>query len=188
MILQPDDRNNLRNITDVFVTLQDSAAPFFHLLQSTSFIEANKIAIPQLLLEVFKKNWSQMDIRERTFSVGRSISSTISTRFNYLVLLCKSSLDLVIVLIKAVVSTILKIVVHSQEPAKHWRHFGVALFTIINSTFGIITPKYANLSQLFFSVTTLSIKGKNVKDKINNLIIEVQNRWQRVHQQAINQQ
>lgn len=184
-MIQPAIRdNNLVAMTDAFETLRDKAAPLFHLLQSTSFIEGNKIALPELIADVFKKSWGEMNHRERCLHIGKNICSMFSKRFDYLILVCKSSLDFIVATIKAIAATLLKWVIKSQDPAKHWRHTGVALFTIFNSVFGIITPKYANLSQLFFSVTVLGITGRNVKDKINNLIIGVQNRWQQAQQTA----
>lgn len=186
MIPQPTARNNnLTGITEAFDALKTSATPLVHLLQSTSFIEGNKIALPQLVHRVLQKSWSQMTRKERAAHVGKEICSTLAKRFDYAVLFAKSTLDLLVSTIKAIAATLLATFMTSQEPAKHWRHVGVAIFTVFNSIFGLITPTLANRTQLFFSVTLLGITGRNIEEKINNLIRELQNRWQQAQDPAL---
>lgn len=164
------NKNQFLDIFKEISTLGNQIAPFTDLAQSSSFIEGNKIAITQLVNNLIEKPWHDLSRSEKFKSLAGRAVEFVAYRFDYLVALGHASLDFVASLIKAIASSALRLISNDVTPVKYWRHTGVALFSILNSTLGVVTPTIANFGQLGCSAALVSIHGKNVKDQVSTII------------------
>ena len=166
---------NITQLTGVFQAVQNTASPILQILDSTSFIEANKLAISNIADILLKPPQEGRNRPAKTFSFFKETTLFITSRLNYILLVCKAIFDLIIVTFKALSSILFLILVPSLKPSKHLKHIGIALFTIFNGTLGIVIPKFASRNQLVFSITVLGVAGRDVKEKIRRLMTEIEN-------------
>lgn len=178
----------MSNIVDKMVDLKSDLVAFGDLITSTSFVEGNKVALDVMLNNQglspvdktadvadsklkMQKSWSdEMTAKERITFAARKIVNSVSSRFKYTVLLAHSSMDLVASLVMAVASTILLPTGLDLPVEKRWRHTGIALYTVLNSVLGVVSPHIASKSQMLFTVSVLSIHGKSFQEKLDKIL------------------
>lgn len=164
------ENHQVISVFDEIRSIGNSLIPVVNLLESNSFVEGNKIAINQIIHNYLQKPWNNLNGGEKFKSLcGRAVNF-VSNRCDYVKALGFATWDFVVTLIRAVASSVLRIFTADATPSKHWHLTGFALFSIVNSVLGIVTPTLANGSQCIF--TALVIKGRvdSVRSEVSAVV------------------